>query len=238
MSFDLGPEPFYPTCQSRLSSDDWLDDLQQGLVPGGSEPRTMDYNAKYLAMPMRPSLLDTMRKDIEDTDEKWEPPPTSPERASTPTVGFSYDYATDEPPAIQRVEEAPMHSSPYPEPPKLHARLGPVLLPPRPRSTSVPPTPTTVQKMAKRYMPITENVTPPISPVRASAMVPETPPPTQLQEEAGVVASGAPLPAQLLVWEPEVRLDKQNLTQQKPRRHWPRAPCGQSSPIIPFKSSS
>ena len=81
VSFDLGPEPFDPTCQSRLSSDDWLDDLQQGLVPGGSEPRTMDYNAKYLAMPMRPSLLDTMRKDIEDTDEKWKPPPASPECA-------------------------------------------------------------------------------------------------------------------------------------------------------------
>ena len=72
-----------------------------------------------------------------------------------------------------------MHSSPYPEPPKLHARPGPVLLPLRPRSTSVPPIPTTVQKMAKRYMPITENVTPPISPARAPAMDPETPPPTQ-----------------------------------------------------------
>ena len=146
LSFDLGPEPFDPTCQSRLSSDDWLDDIQQGLAPGGSEPRTMDYNAKYLAIPMRPSLLDTMRKDIEDTDEKWEPPPASPERASSPTMGFSYDYATDEPPDIQRIEETPMHSSPYPEPPKLHARPGPVLLPPRSRSTSVPPTPTTVQK--------------------------------------------------------------------------------------------
>ena len=79
-----------------------------------AEPRTMDYNTKYLVMPMRPSLLDTMRKDIEDTDEKWEPPPASPERASTPTMVFSYDYATDEPPDIQRVEETPMHSSPYP----------------------------------------------------------------------------------------------------------------------------
>ena len=178
LSFDLGPEPFDPTAQGRLSSDEWLDDFQQGLVPGGSEPRTMDYN-KYLAMPMKPSLLDMMRKDIEDTDEKWEAPPTSPERALTPTIGFSYDYATDAPPDIQRVEETPMHSTPYPEPPKLSARPGPVLLPPRPRSTSVPPIPMTVQKMAKRYMPVTENVTPPISPARASAMDPETPPPTQ-----------------------------------------------------------
>ena len=60
-----------------------------------------------------------------------------------------------------------MHSSPYPEPPKLSARPGPVLLPPRPRSTSVQPIPTTVQKMAKRYMPVTENVTPPSSPACA-----------------------------------------------------------------------
>ena len=130
-------------------------------------------------MPKKPSLLDLMRKDIEDTDEKWEAPPTSPERALTPTIGFSYDYATDAPPDIQRVEETPMHSSPYPEPPRLSARPGPVLLPPRPRSTSVPPIPMTVQKMAQRYMPVTENVTPPISPARASAMDPETPPPTQ-----------------------------------------------------------
>ena len=71
-----------------------------------------------------------------------------------------------------------MHSSPYPEPPRLSARSGPVLLPPRPRSTSVPPIPITVQKVAKRYMPITENVTPPISPARTSALEPEAPPPT------------------------------------------------------------
>ena len=237
LSFDLGPEPFDPTGQGRLSSDEWLDDIQQGLVPGGSEPRTMDYNAKYLVMPMKPSLIDIMRKDIEYTDEKWEAPP-HPERASTPTMGFSYDYATDAPPDIQRVEETPMHSSPYPEPPKLSERPGPVLLPPRPRSTSVPPIPMTVQKMARRYMPVTENVTPPISPACASAMDPKTPPPTQRPGRSRVVASGAPLPAQLPVWEPEVKLDNQNLTQQKPRRHRPRAPCSQSSPIIHFRSSA
>ena len=69
LSFDLGPEPFEPTDPGRLSSDEWLDDFQQGLVPGGSEPRTMD-NTKYLAMPKKPSLIDLMRKDIEDTDEQ------------------------------------------------------------------------------------------------------------------------------------------------------------------------
>ena len=35
-SFDMGPEPFEPTGQNRLPSDEWLDDHQQGLEPGGS----------------------------------------------------------------------------------------------------------------------------------------------------------------------------------------------------------
>ena len=59
-SFDLGPEPFDPEGQGRLPSDEWLDDYQQGLVPGGSEPRNIDYN-KYLAMPRKPSILNMMR---------------------------------------------------------------------------------------------------------------------------------------------------------------------------------
>ena len=125
-SFDLGPEPFDPEDQGRLSADEWLDDFQQGLVPGGSQPRNIDYN-KYLAMPKKTSILDMMRQDIEDNDEV---PHTSPERALTPTIGFDYDYATDAPPDIQRVEDAPMHSTPYPDPPTLSARPGPVLLPP------------------------------------------------------------------------------------------------------------
>ena len=124
-SFDLGPEPFDPEGQGRLSADDWLDDFQQGLVPGGSQPRNIDYN-KYLAKPKKTSILDMMRQDIADNDEV---PPTSPERALTPTIGFDYDYATNAPPDIQRVEDAPMHSTPYPDPPTLSARPGPVLLP-------------------------------------------------------------------------------------------------------------
>ena len=93
----------------------------------------------------------------------------SPEGAPAPIVGFSYDYMTDEPPTIQRIAETPRHSSPYQEPPKLRARAVPALLAPRPRLTSVPPISTTVAKMAKRYMPTTEEVTPPTSPARAEA---------------------------------------------------------------------
>ena len=67
-SFDLGPEPFDTTGQDRLPSDEWLDDHQQGLVPGGSEPRHADYTI-ILAMPNKPSLLDLMRHDMDDSDE-------------------------------------------------------------------------------------------------------------------------------------------------------------------------
>ena len=70
-----------------------------------------------------------------------------------------------------------MHSSPHQDPPKLRARAGPALLALRPRSTSVPPTPTTVARMAKRYMPVTEEVTPPMSPARVIETDPATPSP-------------------------------------------------------------
>ena len=174
MSFDLGPEPFDPLVQGRLPSDEWLDDLQQGLMPGGSEPKVMEYDPVTQEMPARPSLIDTMGQDIETKVDTSDDAPMSPERAPTPPIGFSYDYMTVEPPVIQRVAEAPMHSSPYQDPPKLCARAVPALLAPRPRSSSVPLTPTTVSRMAKRYMPVTEEVTPPISPARVetiSAMV-------------------------------------------------------------------
>ena len=38
VSFDLGPEPYEPEDTNRLPSDEWLDDHQQGLRPGSSEP--------------------------------------------------------------------------------------------------------------------------------------------------------------------------------------------------------
>ena len=37
-SFDLGPEPMDPTGQSHIPSDEWLDDLQQGLNLGVQNP--------------------------------------------------------------------------------------------------------------------------------------------------------------------------------------------------------
>ena len=178
MSLDLGPDPFDPLVPDHLPSDEYLDDLQQGLIPGGSEPKVMNYDPAMHEMPVRPSLIDTMRQDMEIAIDAEEDTPMSPERAPDPIIGFSYDHTTDAPPTIQRIAEAPTHSSPYQDAPKLRAHAVPALLAPRPRSTSVPPTSTTVAKMAKGYMPATEEVTMPISPARTEAQ-PATPSPVQ-----------------------------------------------------------
>ena len=178
-SFDLGPEPFDPSGQNRLPSDEWLDDHQQGLVPGSSEPR-QDYQPKFKVMPNKPSILDMMRSDME-MDETV--PPQSPECALTPTIGFDYDYPMDEPPVIQRITETPRHSTPNPEPPTLSACPRPASQLPRPRASSVPATPNPAKRMALRYQPVTEEVTSPITPPRAHAVeqdiVQDTPSPVQ-----------------------------------------------------------
>ena len=96
-SFDLGPEPYDPSGHDRLPSDEWLDDHQQGLQPGSSEPKHDQY-AKFKVMPIKPSILDLMRNDM-DKDETA--PPQSPERALTPTIGWDYDYTRDEPTVVQ-----------------------------------------------------------------------------------------------------------------------------------------
>ena len=150
-SFDLGPEPFDPTGQNHLPSDEWLDDHQQGLEPGGSEPK-QEYYSTFKVMPQKPSLLDMMRNDMEESEAA---PPQSPERALTPTIGFAYDYTMDTPPDIQRITDAPRHSTPFPDPPTLSTRPRPTSQPPCPRASSVPPTPKPAKRMAIRYHPVT-----------------------------------------------------------------------------------
>ena len=147
MSFDLGPEPVDQLVQDRLPSDEYLDDIQQGLIPGGSEPRTMmEYEPTTDEMPdNRQLLIKTIHQDMEAAMNAQEDTPRSPERAPEPSIGFP-------PPTIQRIADAPMHSSPFQDAPTLRAHDAPALRAPRPRSTSVPPGPPTVAKMAKRYM--------------------------------------------------------------------------------------
>ena len=93
-SFDLGPEPFDPSTISRLPSDEWLDDHQQGLHPGSSEPR-FDPDDRFLTMPVKPSLLDLMRSDLETNE--LQKPPSMPVRAPQTTMNWDFDYIRDEP---------------------------------------------------------------------------------------------------------------------------------------------
>ena len=105
-SFDLGPEPFDPSKQARLPSDEWLDDHQQGLQAGNSEPRSDPYD-RHLPMPIQPSILDMIRSDVENNEPE---PALTTERALTPTIRWDFDDVRDEPPVVKRITEEPRHS--------------------------------------------------------------------------------------------------------------------------------
>ena len=169
-SFDLGPEPFDPSTIPRLPSDEWLDDHQQGLHPGSSEPR-FDPDDRFLTMPVKPSLLDLMRSDLETNE--LQKPPSMPVRAPQTTMNWDFDYIRDEPPTVQRapIENQP-HSTPRAEPRTTHPRLRPAIAPPRPRALSAPPSAHPAKKLAVQYMPTTEDITPPATPPRADIRTP------------------------------------------------------------------
>ena len=221
MSFNLGPEPLDPLVQDRLPSDEYLDDLQQGLVPGGSEPKTRDYDAAMNEMPVRHPLIDTMRQDMETALDTQEDTPMSPERVPAPIMGFSYDYTTDEPPTIQRIAEAPMHSSPYQEPPKLRPRAVPALL----ARDHFPRRSHRLQRQWQRWPSVTcqQQKRSPRRYLQLAQRHHQLPPPrSNAPEEGGVVAGGACSPLSLQVLEQGAKPDRQ----QQPRRHMLRAPCG------------
>ena len=85
----LGLSPFDPSTISRLPSDEWLDDHQQGLHPGSSEPR-FDPDDRFLTMPVKPSLLDLMRSDLETNE--LQKPPSMPVRAPQTTMNWDFDH--------------------------------------------------------------------------------------------------------------------------------------------------
>ena len=147
-SFDLGPEPYDPSGQERIPSDEWLDDHQQGLQPGSSEPRHDPYD-RYLAMPIQPSILDMMHNDVENNEQDQPPPP---ECALTPTIRWDFDYTRDEPPVVQRLAEMPRHLTPRPDPNSPSARPRPALELPRPRASSAPPSTNPAKRMALRSL--------------------------------------------------------------------------------------
>ena len=153
-------------------SDEWLDDHQQGLQPGSSEPRFDPYD-RFLTMPVKPSLLDLMRSDLE-TNELQKPPPSQSAHLKQPCVGTSITIR-DEPPTVQRIQkETQPHSTPRAEPRTIHPRLRPAIETPRPRATSAPPSAHPAKKLAVQYMPTTEEITPPVTPPRADIRTPET----------------------------------------------------------------
>ena len=93
VSFDLGPEPYEPDDHTRLPSDEWLDDLQQGLHPGSSEPRYDPYD-RYKPMPNQTYIMDMMRSDMETNELDKAPPPRA--RAPAQTVRWDFDFVRDE----------------------------------------------------------------------------------------------------------------------------------------------
>ena len=173
-------EPYDPSERLRLPSDEWLDDHQQGLHPGGSEPKFDPYE-RFLAMPVKPSLLDLMRSDLETKD--LQKPPPSPMRAppeSEPPVTsmcWDFDYVRDEPPTVRRIQqENQSHSTPRADTRTTIPRLRPAPEMPRPRAASAPPAAHPAKRLAVQYLPTTEEITPPATPQRADAITPEKAP--------------------------------------------------------------
>ena len=171
LSFDLGPEPYDPSHLTRLPSDEWLDDHQQGLQPGSSEPRYDPYD-RYLAMPTQTYILDMMRSDMETSELNKPPPP--PERAPPKTISWDFDFVRDEPPPVKRLTEDPQQTSTPRADPRTHSVCPrPALELPRPRASSAPPMSHPAKRVALQYLPVTEEITPPITPPRAQDKTPE-----------------------------------------------------------------
>ena len=161
----FGPEPFEPDQPTRLPSDEWLDDHQQGLHPGSSEPRYDPYD-KYLAMPNQPSIMDMMRNDMEMDELNKAPPPRA--RAPPQTIRWDFDFLRDEPPPVKRLTEDPVQTStPRAETRSQNLRPKPALELPRPRASSAPPASHPAKRVALQYLPTMEEITPPVTPPRA-----------------------------------------------------------------------
>ena len=171
LSFDLGPEPFESDQETRLPSDEWLDDHQQGLHPGSSEPKYDPYD-RYLAMPNKQTIMDMIRTDIENSELNQAPPPRA--RGPPQTVCWDFDFVRDEPPPVRRLAaDTARTSTPRAVPPSHTSRPRPALELPHPRASSAPPASHPAKRVALQYLPVTEEVTPPVTPPRAHDITPE-----------------------------------------------------------------
>ena len=114
-----------------------------------------------------------MMRSAMETSELSRPPPP-PDCAPPKTIRWDFDYTRDEPPTVQRLTEEPQqHSTPRADPRTPNVRPRPALELPRPRASSAPPTPHSAKRVALQYLPVTEEITPPITPPRAQATTPE-----------------------------------------------------------------
>ena len=116
----------------RDESDEFLDDIQQGLHPGGSEPR-YDPLDRFLVMPNKPSLMDLMRTDAENSELNRPPSTRARGPASAQPMSWDFDYQRDDPPVVSRVHEEPARTS---TPRSQSARPKTAIEQPRPRALS------------------------------------------------------------------------------------------------------
>ena len=108
-----------------------------------------------------------------ETSELNKPPPP-PERAPPKTIRWDFDFVRDEPPTVKRLTEEPQQTSTPRADPRTHSvRPRPALELPRPRASSAPPTSHPAKRVALQYLPVTEEITPPITPPRAQDKTPE-----------------------------------------------------------------
>ena len=116
--------------------------------------------------------MDMMRSDMETGELNKSPPPRA--RAPPQTIRWDFDFVRDEPPPVRRLTEDPVQTStPRAEPRSHNTCPKPALELPRPRASSAPPASHPAKRAALQYLPVTEEVTPPVTPPRAQDKTPE-----------------------------------------------------------------
>ena len=115
--------------------------------------------------------MDMMRTDVENSELNQAPPPRA--RGPPTTVRWDFDFVRDEPPPVRRLAtDIAQTSTPRAEPRTQNIRPRPALELPRPRASSAPPASHPAKCVALQYSPVTEEVTPPVTPPRAQDITP------------------------------------------------------------------
>ena len=131
----------------------------QEINSGPSEVGTPNILIANDDTPVKPSILDLIRTDLE-TSELNKPPPT-PERAPQQQyVGITIMSETNHL-LIQRIPgETQQQLTPRADPRMPTIRPRPALALPRPRASSAPPSAHPAKRLAVQYLPVTKEITP------------------------------------------------------------------------------